>query len=112
LIGEQTEKLTREKFIFRSVGAIAFKGKTKPIEVFLLLCDRSQPAPAWLEKYQDAVKLYRGRKFAEAAGQFEDIRTQIGGDDYLCEMYIERCKACMEEPPPADWDGSFKLTEK
>jgi adenylate cyclase len=112
LIGEQTEKLTREKFIFRSVGAIAFKGKTKPIEVFFLLGDRSQSAPMWLKKYQNAVQLYRGRKFAEAAVQFEDVRTQIGGDDYLCEMYIERCKACVEEPPPADWDGSFKLTEK
>jgi len=112
LIGEQTEKLTRDKFIFRSVGAIAFKGKTKPIEVFFLLGDRSQPAPAWLEKYQDAVKLYRERKFAEATGLFEAVRKEIGGDDYLCEMYVERCKTCLEEPPPADWDGSFKLTEK
>jgi len=112
LIGEQTEKLTREKFIFRSVGAIAFKGKTKPIEVFFLLGDRSQPAPAWLEKYQDAMKLYRERKFVEATGLFEAVRKEIGGDDYLCEMYVERCKACVEEPPSADWDGSFKLTEK
>ena len=112
LIGEQTEKLTRDKFIFRSVGAIAFKGKTKPIEVFFLLGDRSQPAPAWLEKYQDAVKLYRGRKFAEAISLFEAVRKEIGGDDYLCEMHVERCKTCLEEPPPVDWDGSFKLTEK
>jgi adenylate cyclase len=112
LIGEQTEKLTRDKFIFRSVGAIAFKGKTKPIEVFFLLGDRSQPAPAWLEKYQDAVKLYRGRKFAEAISLFEAVRKEIGRDDYLCEMYVERCKTCLEEPPAADWDGSFKLTEK
>jgi adenylate cyclase len=112
LIGEQTEKLTREKFIFRSVGAIAFKGKTEPIEFFFLLGDRSQPAPAWLEKYQDAVKLYRGRKFAEAAALFEAVQKEIGGKDYLCEMYVERCEAFLEKPPGVDWDGSFKLTEK
>jgi adenylate cyclase len=112
LIGEQTEKLTRDKFIFRSVDAIAFKGKTKPIEVFTLLGDRSQPAPGWLEKYEDAVKLYRGRKFAEAADQFESVRKEIGGKDHLCEMYAERCGVYLEEPPPPDWDGSFKLTEK
>jgi adenylate cyclase len=112
LIGEQTEKLTREKFIFRTVDLLTVKGKTKPVEVFALLDDRSKPAPAWLEKYQDAVKLYRGRKFAEAAGQFEIARTEIGGKDYLCEMYIERCGVYLQEPPPPDWDGSFKLTEK
>ncbi|HEX3890230.1 MAG TPA: adenylate/guanylate cyclase domain-containing protein, partial [Verrucomicrobiae bacterium] len=112
LIGEQTEKLTREKFIFRSVGAIAFKGKTEPIEVFFLLGDRSQPAPKWLEKYQDAIKLYRGRKFAEAAALFEIALREIGGKDYLCETYVERCGVYLKEPPPADWDGSYKLTEK
>jgi adenylate cyclase len=112
LIGEQTEKLTREKFIFRTVDLLTVKGKTKPIEVFTLFGDRSQPAPAWLEKYQGAVKLYRSRKFAEAASLFETARKEVGGKDYLCEMYIERCRVYLEEPPPADWDGSYKLTEK
>jgi adenylate cyclase len=112
LIGEETEKLTREDFIYRSVGAIAFKGKTKPIEVFTLLGDRSQPAPAWLAKYHEAIKLFRGRQFAEAALQFETARREIGGEDFLCETYIERCAACIERPPPADWDGSYALTEK
>jgi adenylate cyclase len=112
LIGEETEKLTREKFIYREVGAIAFKGKTRPIETFTVLSDRTQPAPAWLEKYHDAIKLYRDRKFAEASGLFEAVRTEIGGKDYLCEMYIERCEAYLWKPPSPDWDGSYKLTEK
>ena len=45
LVGEQVEKLTREHFIYRTVDLlIAFKGKTRPMEVFTLLSDRSQPA--------------------------------------------------------------------
>jgi adenylate cyclase len=112
LIGEQTEKLTRDKFIFRTVDLLTVKGKTKPVEVFSLVSDRSQSAPKWLEKHQDAVKLYRGRKFAEAAALFEIAMQEIGGKDYLCEMYVERCGVYLKEPPPADWDGSYKLTEK
>jgi adenylate cyclase len=112
LIGEQTEKLTRDKFIFRTVDLLTVKGKTKPVEVFALIDDRSLPAPAWLEKYEGAVKLYRDRKFGEAANLFETARKEIGVKDYLCEMYIERCEVYLEEPPLADWDGSFKLTEK
>jgi len=112
LIGEQTEKLTREKFIFRTVDLLTVKGKTKPVEVFALISDRLVPPPVWLEKYQDAIQLYRGRKFAEAAALFEIVRNEIGGKDYLCEMYAERCGVYLKEPPPADWDGSYKLTEK
>ena len=112
LIGEQTEKLTREKFIFRTVDLLTVKGKTKPVEVFALLGDRSQPAPAWLEKYTDSGKIYRRRKIVLATKLFQTARKEIGGKDYLCEMYIERCEVYLEEPPPPDWDGSFKLTEK
>ena len=70
LVGEQVEKLTREQFIFRTVDLLTVKGKTKPVEVFGLLSDRSQPQPAWLAIYHEAVKLYRARKFSEAAQTF------------------------------------------
>jgi adenylate cyclase len=112
LVGESVEALTREQFVYRSVDAIAFKGKTKPIEVFALLSDRSLPPPAWLAKYHEVIKLYRGRKFAEAANGFEATRKEIGVKDYLCEMYIERCEVYIEQPPPENWDGSYILTEK
>ncbi|HEY1717779.1 MAG TPA: adenylate/guanylate cyclase domain-containing protein [Verrucomicrobiae bacterium] len=112
LVGETVEALTREQFIFRSVDLLTVKGKSKPVEVFALLSDRSLPPPAWLTKYQDAVKLYRNRKFAEAANQFEAARKEIGVKDYLCEMYIERCEVYIEQPPPEDWDGSYALSEK
>jgi adenylate cyclase len=112
LIGEETEKLTRDHFIYRNVGAIAFKGKTKPIEVFTLLGDRSQPAPGWLAAYHGAVKLYRNRQFEKAIALFQEASDGAGGGDFLCEMYIERCKACVQQPPPGGWDGAFALTEK
>jgi adenylate cyclase len=112
LVGETVAALTREQFVFRPVDLLTVKGKTKPIEVFTLLSDRSLPAPAWLEKYQDAVKLYRNRKFAEAAGRFEAAQKEIGVEDFLCEMYVKRCKAYISQPPPENWDGSYTLSEK
>jgi adenylate cyclase len=112
LIGEGTENLTREHFIYRNVGAIAFKGKTKPIEVFTLMGDRSQPAPGWLAAYHGAIKLYRSRQFGKAEALFKEAMAEIGGKDFLCEMYIERCEANAGQAPSADWDGSFILSEK
>jgi adenylate cyclase len=112
LIGEETEKLTREHFIYRQVGAIAFKGKTKPIEVFTLLSDRSQPAPGWLAAYHGAIKLYRSRQFEKADALFREADAGIGGGDFLCGMYLELCGELMNVPPGRDWDGSITLSEK
>ncbi len=112
LIGEQVEKLTRDHFVYRNVGAVAFKGKTHPAETFELISDRSQPPPAWLAVYHEGVKLYRARKFSDATLKFEDARYQIGVEDYLCEMYLSRCAAYAISPPPENWDGSFTLSDK
>ena len=112
LVGEQAEKLTREHFVYRTVDLMTVKGKTKPVEVFNLVSDRSLPPPAWLATYHEAIKLYRGRKFAEAAARFDDARKEIGAEDFLCTMYRLRCAAYQQKPPPEDWDGSFTLEEK
>ena len=112
LVGEQVEKLTHEHFIYRTVDLLTVKGKTKPVEVFGLISNRTQPPSAWLAVYHEAVQLYRTRKFPEAVAKFEAARYQIGGEDFLCEMYISRCAAFQISPPPENWDGSFTLGEK
>jgi adenylate cyclase len=112
LIGEQVEKLTREHFVYRIVDLMTVKGKTKPVEVFSLLSDRSVPPPAWLATYHDAIKLYRARKFPAAAARFDDARKEMSGEDFLCTMYRLRCAAYEQKPPPEEWDGSFTLEEK
>lgn len=112
LIGEEVEKLTREYFVYRAVDLLTVKGKTKPIEVFTLLSDRSVPPPAWLEMYHDAVKMYRCREFKEAATHFKHAQLQICDGDFLCDMYISRCETYQLSPPPDNWDGSFTLSEK
>jgi adenylate cyclase len=94
------------------VDLLTVKGKTKPVEVFGLLGDRSLPPPAWLAVYQEAIQLYRARRFSGAAAKFEAVRLQVGLKDHLCEMYLSRCAAYALSPPPEDWDGSFTLGEK
>ena len=112
LVGEAAEKLTREHFVYRIVDLMTVKGKTKPVEVFSLLSDRSQLPPAWLATYHEAIKLYRVRKFPEAAARFDAARREMGTEDFLCTMYRLRCAAYEQKPPPENWDGSFTLDEK
>ncbi len=112
LIGGTVEALTRDQFVYRQVGAVAFKGKNRPVEVFTLLSDASQPAPVWLARYHEAVQLYRGREFERAGQMFEAVLQAIGGEDFLCRMYLGRCATYQACPPSNDWNGAFTLTEK
>jgi adenylate cyclase len=112
LIGEEAEKLTHDQFVYRAVDLLTFKGKTRPVEVFGVLSDRSQPPPAWLATYHEAIKLYRGRQFAGAITRFETVQKEIGGGDFLCTMYAGRCADYIKQPPPDNWDGSHTLSEK
>ncbi len=112
LVGEVVENLTRNRFHYRQVALVRFKGKSKAIEIFTPLGEIESPRPVWLDAYHRAVGLYRKREFQEAHEAFEAVRVQIGGEDNLCAMYLARCTAHLSEPPKPDWDGSWTLTEK
>jgi adenylate cyclase len=112
LVGERAEAVTRDKFVYRHVDYVCVKGKTKPVNIYIPLSDRSVPAPEWLDDYHRARGLYVERRFGEAAALFREVLARIGGEDYLCTTYAERCDLYAKEPPPADWDGSYTMTEK
>jgi adenylate cyclase len=112
LVGEAVEELTRNEFHYRRVGSVKFKGKLNAIEVYTPLGDVRSACPAWLKGHNDAVMLYRGRKFDEAYTAFEAVRSEIGHEDRLCEMYLSVCKSNLAEPPGEDWDDAWTLTEK
>jgi adenylate cyclase len=112
LVGESVEALTRQLFVFRHVDYVRVKGKSKPVNIYIPLSDSTVPPPDWLHEYHRARALYVQRQFSEAAALFCEVKQRIGGEDYLCDMYAERCERYAQEPPPANWDGSFTMTEK
>ncbi len=112
LVGESVEELTRELFVFREVGFVRVKGKKKPVHIFSPLSDKSTPAPDWLADYHQALGLHRSRDFSGAAALFAEVKHRIGGDDFLCDWYLEIGRHYLADPPREDWDGSETLTEK
>lgn len=112
LVGESVEVLTRDRFVYRHADFVRVKGKNKPVNIFIPLSDLTTPPPEWLADYHKARALYVERKFTEAAALFRAVNVRIGGDDFLCETYATRCDRYAQDPPPADWDGTYTLTEK
>jgi len=112
LVASEAEKITRDQVVYRRVDLAVFKGKTQPIQVFTPLGEVGMDVPAWLGTYHAALDLFHERKFTEAKVAFAAVDQEMGGDDYLCKMYQKRCDHYLAEPPAAEWDGSWTLTEK
>ena len=113
LIGESVERFIRETFIVRTVTLSLPKGKTKPLEIFTVLDERGPGVsePEWLKVYEEGVRLYRARAFAEAAAQFEKVAEALP-EDWLAAQYFGWCEDYLAKPPPKDWNGVYTMRTK
>jgi adenylate cyclase len=108
LIGETVADLVRDKFYLRSIDLVVVKGKTKPVEVFNVVGEKtvelSPMNQRFLPLYEEGIRLFRAHEFARAREQFEQALQVVPGD-HMSEEYLKSCLAYIEEPPGADWTG-------
>ncbi len=115
LLSENTYEQVKEKIFSRELDLIIVKGRTRPVKIFELLAEVNDSIPEekkkLVELYCTGLSKYRARQWGIAAGFFEKALA-IDPNDYPSEMYLERCRLCEVEPPPADWDGVFVMETK
>lgn len=137
LVSEYTVDRLPESIVSREIGMIRVKGRHAPIKVFEPLAMRSArgglrtlPAEEQAQKaaqameppastpdmgrakslarlFAEALRLYRSRRFSEAALLLEGL----AGDQAAVRLRA-RALAMDVEPPPPDWDGVDTLLEK
>ncbi len=112
LIGEKAAPLVADHYVLRPVDLIQVQGRSKPIEVFAVLGDRSEmKEPAWLATYVEGVRLFRRRAFDEARAKFTEVLSANPGD-WLAQEYLRRCDEFQASPPEENWDGSYEMLSK
>lgn len=136
LVSGETADQLPASIVLREVGMIRVKGRQAPVRVFEPLAMRSArnrrrqaqdlqpgktvretlPAPdhghmnqaqQLAELFAEALTLYRGRRFTEAAELLADL-----ADDPVAARLRGRAEAMALAPPPPDWDGIDTLLEK
>jgi adenylate cyclase len=86
-------------------------GKTEAVKVYELLALKGElPAEKHetVERYHEALALYRQRRFSEAAAVLE-ARLAKDPKDGPTAVLLERCREYAETPPPPSWDGVASL---
>jgi PAS domain S-box-containing protein len=99
----------KKVFDFRLLDVVAVKGKSDPITIYELLGTKGA-----LEHCRRVVSTYESAFSAYAAGKFESALAvlQENASDPPSTVLIERCKAFLQVPPPADWRGIYISASK
>ena len=114
MLGEDTAAQLDDRFALRPIELLAVKGKKKPVQTYELygwaerLSDRQR---SLLDHFRRGYAAYQARDFSAAQQEFE-IACRIDPDDKLSWQYSDRCSHFHDDPPPADWDGVFRMTKK
>jgi adenylate cyclase len=61
--------------------------------------------------FSRGLELYKQREWEQAIQAFH-VGVDSPQTDGPTAIYIERCKAFLDSPPPEDWDGVFDITTK
>jgi len=57
-----------------------------------------------LPRFDDAMKLYRDRRWKEAGAGFEEFLAGYPGDK-VASLYVSRCAFYLQKPPGDNWNG-------
>lgn len=113
MVSESTVQKLGGSFDVRELDRIAVKGKDKPVTVFEILDETGKTDAAWLaaaKRFEAGLAKFRAREFEAAIAIFEEILSKR--DDGPSRTYIERSREFIAAPPPADWDGVWRMKEK
>ncbi len=114
MISDATYQMAKDFVDVRELDTIQVVGKNEPVTVYELLAKKDQTKGSLAdttELYLKALNLYKQMKFAEAISAFQAV-LKIIPDDGPAKTYVERCHVFIENPPPADWNGVYRLTSK
>ena len=115
IISENTKEKLKENYIFRYLDFIKVKGKDIPIkiwEVISLENNKTKELFKELEKYNQAIILYKNSNFKEAMIIFEELKNSKSPlSKEIYEIYINRCNEFILNPI-LDFDYIYEHNSK
>jgi adenylate cyclase len=114
LVAETTEALARAAIETREIDTVIVAGKTEPIRVFELLCEKGaldETRCELREAFEEGLGAYRARDWERASERFAKC-LDIEPKDGPARVFAGRVKAISANPPEGPWDGVWRATEK
>ncbi|MFW6137642.1 MAG: adenylate/guanylate cyclase domain-containing protein [Spirochaetota bacterium] len=112
IISEYTKnRITDGNIPMREIDSVRVKGKREPVKIYQPYAGASENQKQGYEMFNQAIDLYRNRRFQEALDFFTRASEVIKGD-IPTSLYIDRCRELIKNPPRENWDGVFTAQKK
>jgi len=114
IVAESTLKLVRSEVEARELDLVTVAGKTETVRIYELLGAAGQLGPAEAElltEFAKGLTAYRQRDWDTAERLFRRC-LELNPKDAPTAVYLERITTLRAAPPPADWGGLWRFTEK
>jgi len=110
IISEQSYCHVKDEFLCRELDILTVKGRTEPIRIYELIdrlnSERTVAREKLLSSYNEALRLYKDRRWTEARKKFE-ATLELNPADYPSQLYVSRTHYFELNPPDPSWDGVF-----
>lgn len=114
LMSRMTRETAGAAVCARELDLLAVKGRHHAERVYELAGLAGDVPAARLAAFglfERALAAYRKRDWDKAAELFARADTELGGDP-PSRVFLDRVASLRAAPPPADWDGVFRLATK
>ncbi|MCB1315650.1 MAG: MASE1 domain-containing protein [Leptospiraceae bacterium] len=105
---------TKRRYHFRLIDRVAVRGRLQPLEIYEVLpALRTSEIKQKVEAGRimaEARRAYERRAFKTALRKYQ--RAYRGSPEYIIQVYIQRCEACIKKPPPRGWNAVEVMLEK
>jgi adenylate cyclase len=115
MVSHRTYELVKERILGRQLDRIAVKGRSEPVTTFELLQplegEVDEQLRQFLWNYDSGLESYFRQEWDKAELSFNNA-LKVRPDDQPTQVHIKRIQEFRLNPPPADWDGVFIMTQK
>jgi hypothetical protein len=98
----------------REIDQLVVAGQTRPETVFEIIGRAGELSEKQLEllaRYAEGLAAYRARRWDDARRAFQAALEAVPSDGPSQAM-AQRVENFQANPPPADWDGAWRLDQK
>ncbi|MFA5137953.1 MAG: adenylate/guanylate cyclase domain-containing protein [Elusimicrobiota bacterium] len=115
VFSDNTRQQLPAGFRCRELDLIRVKGKNKPVAIYEGLDHYDEESFPNMEKtlagFEAGLAAFRKREWKQALSCFEEAFA-ANHEDGPTQIYLERARHYLNEPPKGDWDGVFTMTTK
>lgn len=113
IISENTYQAASHIVVARELDLIRVKGKMKPVRIYELLAHAHQHDQFrdLVDRFHKGLECYRGGVWDSATEIFEGLVHDYPGDK-PSQVFLDRCRHLLGQPPEGVWDGVYVMTHK